>query len=71
MFNLFAKSTSVERVSDTVFSEPKYLTQPTVSSEDMIIAATQQLTVALKGNAKDHKKLEALTKVADLFEEKT
>ena len=71
MFNLFAKSTRVERVTDTVFFKHKYLTQPTVSPEDTIVAAVQQLTAALKGNAKDHEELEALTKVADLFEEIT
>ena len=69
MLNLFAKSTRAERVSDTVFFKHRYLTQPIVSPEDTIVAAAQQLTTALKGNAKDHKELEALTKVADLSEE--
>ena len=68
MFTLFAKSTRAERVSDTVFFKHKCLTQPTVLPEDTIVAAAQQLTEALKGNAKDHEELEALTKVADLFE---
>ena len=68
MFTLFAKSTRAERVSDTVFFKHKYLTQPTILPEDTIVAAAQQLTAALKGNAKHHKELEALTKVADLFE---
>ena len=48
----------------------KYTTQSSVSPEDTIITATQQLTSALKGNARgNHEELEALTKVADLSEE--
>ena len=66
MFNLFAKLTRAERVSDTVFFKHKYLTQPTVSPEDTIVAAAQQLRAALRGNTKDHEELEALTKVEDL-----
>ena len=49
-------------MSDTVFFKHKYLTQPTVPPEDTIVAAAQQLTAALKGNAKDHKELQALKK---------
>ena len=56
-------------MSDRVFFKHKYLTQPTVSPEDTIVAAAQQLTAALKENTKHHEELEALTKVADLFEE--
>ena len=52
MFNLFEKSTGAERVSDTVFLKHKYPTQPLVSPEDTIVVAAQQLTSALKGNAK-------------------
>ena len=52
MFNIFAKTTRTERVSDTIFFKHKYITQPPVSPEDTIVAAAQQLTAALKGNAR-------------------
>ena len=70
MFNLFAKATRAERVSCTVYFKHKYLTQPTFSAEDTIVAAAQQLTASLERNARsNNKELEDLTKVADLSEE--
>ena len=69
MFTLFVESTRAERVSDTIFVKHKYLTQPSVSPEDVVVAVAHQLMVVLEGNAKgNHKELEILTKVAGLFD---
>ena len=72
LFNLFIKATRAERVSGTVFFTQKYSTQPTVSPEDAMLAATHQLMALLKGNTKgNNEELEALTKVADIFDKIT
>ena len=48
------------------------MTQPIVSPEDAIVAVAHQLIAVLKGNTKgNNKELEALTKVAGLFDEIT
>ena len=72
-WNIIGCSTSSEKtragsMSETVLLKHKFLTQPTVSPEGTIVAAAQQLTTALKVNTGIDKELEALTKVADLFE---
>jgi hypothetical protein len=43
------KQVKSERVSDTVFFKKKYITQPTITPEDTIIKALNDLTQALKG----------------------
>ncbi len=52
------KQTS-ERVSDTVFFNTKFITQPTLTPADMITKALNDLTQALKGK-RNHKGLEQL-----------
>ena len=70
IFNPYAKPTGAQKVWDIAFSKHKYLTQPAVSPDDVIVAAAHQLTAVLKGNAKgNNKDLEALTKLADLCNE--
>jgi hypothetical protein len=38
------------RISNTVFFKHQYITNPTVSPESHVIAAAQQLAIALKSN---------------------
>jgi hypothetical protein len=63
------KQTKSERGSDTVFFKTKYITQPTMTSADMIIKALNDLTQALKrkSNAKGLEQFEALKKLEDIL----
>ncbi|KAL7532914.1 hypothetical protein ACHAXR_004935 [Thalassiosira sp. AJA248-18] len=64
------KSTRAERIADTIFFKHKYLTSPTVTPEDAVVAAAQQLAQAIGGNSKgENKAMEALKEAAKLFEE--
>jgi hypothetical protein len=47
---IFVKATREKRISDTVFFKHKQITQPTLTTEDLIIKAIQDLTNAIKGN---------------------
>jgi hypothetical protein len=38
------------QISDTVFFKLQHITNPTVSPESHVVAAAQQLTIALQGN---------------------
>ena len=46
---IYVKKTRSERISDTVFFKHKYITQPTVTPEDTIVKALDDLTHPLKG----------------------
>jgi len=48
-FKIYVKSTRAERVTDTVLFKHMYITNPTVTPEDTVVAASQQLTQAIKG----------------------
>jgi hypothetical protein len=66
---IYVKKTNSKRVSDTVFFKHKYITQPTLTSADIITKAINNLTHALKGrrNTKGIKEIvEALQKLDEL-----
>jgi hypothetical protein len=50
---------------DTVFFKHKHITQPTLTTEDLIIKAIQDLTNAVKGNNKlgNNTQFEAITRL--------
>jgi hypothetical protein len=55
-------------ISDMIFSEHQYITNPNVSPKTMVIQAVQQLTSALQGNvAPETKAADALQRVSKLF----
>ncbi len=49
---IFVKATRAKRISDTVFFKHKQITQPTLTTEDLIIKAIQDLTNVIRGNNK-------------------
>jgi hypothetical protein len=56
------------RISDTVLFKHQYITNPEISPKSHMVAASQQLATALKGNIPaGNKTAEALTKVSKLF----
>jgi hypothetical protein len=65
-FKICVTKTRATRVSDTVFFKHQYITYPTVSPENLVVAAAQQLTSALKGNIlAGNETVEALKKVSN------
>ena len=67
-YRVYITKTRATRISDTVFFQHQYITNPTISPESSVIAAAQQLTAALKGNIPTgNETAEALTKVSELF----
>ena len=68
-FKIYSKTTRAERIADTVFFKHKYLTTPTTTPEDAVVAAAQQLAQAIGGNSKGgNKVMAALQEAAKLFE---
>ena len=67
--NIWVVETKAERVTDAVFFKHKYINQPTLNPEDVIVKALQYLKHAIKGtkNHKGNKKLEALVIMEELF----
>jgi hypothetical protein len=62
------KETKAARISDTVYIKHKYLTEPTVTPADAVVAAAQKLTQALKSRqSHHHPQWEALNKLAQQF----
>ena len=59
------------RISERVFFRHKYITQPTLTPEDVIIKALQNLNHAIKGtnNYKGDKNMEALVKMNEVFKQ--
>ena len=49
---IFVKATRAKRISDTVYFKHKQITQPTLSTEDLVIKAIQDLSNAIKGGNK-------------------
>jgi hypothetical protein len=67
-FRVYITRTRATRISDTVHSKHQYITNPEISPESLVVAAAQQLTVALKGSIPTgNETAEALTKVSELF----
>ena len=66
------KSTRSKRVSDTVHFKHKYITQPTLTPEDTLVKAINDLTQALKEsrNMKGTLQIEVLLKMDELFNKK-
>ncbi len=62
------KKTRATRISDTVFFKHQHNMNPTVSPKSHVVAAAQQLTIALQGNIPTgNKTADALQKVGKLF----
>jgi hypothetical protein len=59
---VFVKQTRSKRIIDTVFFKHKYITQPTVTPEDAVVNAYQNVQNAIKGinSAQNAAQLEAL-----------
>ena len=49
---IFVRKTRKLRITDTVFFKHKHLTQPTLTAQDRIVKAVQDLTVAITGKVK-------------------
>jgi hypothetical protein len=66
---VYVKNTRSERVSDTVHFKHKYIMQPTLTPEDTIVKALNDLTQALKErkNKKGTERIEALQKIDELL----
>ena len=50
--NIFVKATRAKRISNTVYFKHKHITQPTLTTEDLIIKAIQDFSQAIKGSKK-------------------
>jgi len=62
---IYVKTTRSERISDTVFFKHRYITQPTLTPNDTLVKAIDDLTHAIRGQ-KNHKgaaQIEALEKI--------
>jgi hypothetical protein len=59
-------STRATRVSDTAFFKHKYLTKPSVTPEDQIIAAAARLTNAIQGTITANMRTSTLKSLGDL-----
>ena len=66
---IYCKNTRSERISDTVHFKHKYITEPTLTPEDTIVKALNDLTQALKErrNKKGIEELDALQRINDLL----
>jgi hypothetical protein len=47
---IFVKAIRAKQISDTVFFKHKYIMQPTMTTDDLVIKAIHNLTIAIKGN---------------------
>jgi hypothetical protein len=67
-FRVYITQTKATRISDMVFFKHQYITNPTISPESHVVAAAQQLTIALQENIPTRNKTaEALQKVSKLL----
>ncbi len=66
---IFCQKTRSERISDTVFFQHRYITQPTVTPEDQIVKAVVDLTAALKqrANTQGKAEMESLQRLCDII----
>ena len=67
---IFVKATRNTRISDTVFFKHKYITQPTITPEDAIMKALQDIRQAISGksNTKGQENLQALERMTQALE---
>ncbi len=67
-FRVYVTRTKATRISDTTLFKHQYITSPTISPESHVVAAAQQLVMALRGNIPTgNETVEALTRVSKLF----
>jgi hypothetical protein len=67
-FRVYVTRTRATRISNTIVFKHQYITSPIISPEFHVVAAAQQLIMALQGNIPaGNKTTEALTKVSKLF----
>jgi hypothetical protein len=64
---IFVKATRAKQISDTVFFKHKYITQPTMTTDNLVIKAIHDLTNAIKGNKdpRNNAQSKAITKLAN------
>ena len=64
---IFVKATRAKRISDTVYFKHKHITQPSLTTEDLVIKAIQDLSNAFKGgkNLNDNTQIEAITRLTN------
>lgn len=73
-YNVWIKQTRAVQNTDTCFFQHHYITKPTITKSDIVHNAATNLIDALKGNlaaAHDETELEALERLAKIFEEAT
>jgi hypothetical protein len=67
-FRVYVTRARATRISNTLIFKHQYITNPTISPESHMVAAAQQLVMALQGNIPaGNKTAEALTRVSELF----
>ncbi len=67
-YKVYVSQTRSIRVSDQVHFQQKYITNPSLSPESHVVAAAQQLTIALRGNIPaGNKTAEGLTLLSEIF----
>jgi hypothetical protein len=64
---IFVKATRAKQISNSVFFKHKYITQPTMMTDDLVIKAIHDLTIAIKGNKdpRNDGQSKAITKLAN------
>ena len=64
---IFVKATRAKRISDTVYFKHKHITQPTLTTEDLVIKMIQDLSNAIKGgkNPGGNTQIEAITQLTN------
>jgi hypothetical protein len=64
---IFVKATRAKQISDTVYFKHKYITQPTTTTDDLVIKAIHDLTIAIKDNKNqiNDAQSKAITKLAN------
>jgi hypothetical protein len=66
---IYSKNTRSERITDTVHFKHKYITEPTLTTEDTIVKALNDLTQALKErrNKKGMEEMDALQRINEVL----
>ena len=67
---IFVKATRAKRISDTVYFKHKHITQPTLTTEDLVIKAIQDLSNAITGGKKpgSNTQIDAIKKLTDALQ---
>jgi hypothetical protein len=67
-YKIYVSRTRAIRISGQVHFQHKYITNPEISPKSHVVAASQQLTIALKGNIPaGNKALKGLKKLSKIF----